>query len=584
MPEANSTKESLKLIEEQFRRAVEEAPIPMILQTEDGQALQISKSWTALTGYKLSDVSVFDNWITKAVCGNADVVRGHMHDLYKGGLQRIDIVFQVSTIQGALRYWSFSAYSPGILLDGRRFIVGLAVDITEHKKAEEEISVARDSLGHELAALSKLHEISMRLVNFQNVKSLYSELLHAAIELTQADMGNVQLVDKEGNLKIVAHCGFETAFLNLFHLVIPDSPAPCRQAKESKRRVIVEDVTKSPLLAGTQALKVLVDAGVWACQSTPLVTRSGEILGVISTHYRRPKVPSETDLRLLDLLVRQATDLIEGTETLHSLQQRTLELEKAQAKLDEDAAKLEQFATSMEVLADQRLKQLKDEERLVTIGQTAGMVGHDIRNPLQAISGDMYLIREDAKTITDEQTRKSIIETADSIEDNLNYINKIVTDLQDMIRPLQPSVESVPIKSLLCSVLDDIKVPSNIQTAILCDDSLVTLSDPSFLKRALTNLANNALQAMPQGGKLTIAAYTQQGKTIISVEDTGVGISEAAKAKMFTPLFTTKSKGQGLGLVAIKRLVEALEGTIRFESQEGKGTKFIIELPFAKKY
>jgi signal transduction histidine kinase len=88
---------------------------------------------------------------------------------------------------------------------------------------------------------------------------------------------------------------------------------------------------------------------------------------------------------------------------------------------------------------------------------------------------------------------------------------------------------------------------------------------------------------MPDGGKLTIKVLNTHGKTVISVEDSGVGIPDEAKAKLFTPLFTTKSKGQGLGLVAIKRLVEALDGSISFESQMGRGTKFIVELPFAKK-
>jgi signal transduction histidine kinase len=84
---------------------------------------------------------------------------------------------------------------------------------------------------------------------------------------------------------------------------------------------------------------------------------------------------------------------------------------------------------------------------------------------------------------------------------------------------------------------------------------------------------------MPQGGDLTIEAKKQDNKVMFSVNDTGVGITEEAKPNLFKPLFTTKSKGQGLGLAVVKRLVEALGGTIYFESQVGKGTKFTIELP-----
>ena len=94
------------------------------------------------------------------------------------------------------------------------------------------------------------------------------------------------------------------------------------------------------------------------------------------------------------------------------------------------------------------------------------------------------------------------------------------------------------------------------------------------------NLVNNAVQAMPNGGKLTINAYTKkQTILIISVKDTGVGIPENVKSKLFTPMFTTKSKGQGFGLAVVKRMTESLGGTVSFESQEGKGTTFTVRLP-----
>jgi len=100
-----------------------------------------------------------------------------------------------------------------------------------------------------------------------------------------------------------------------------------------------------------------------------------------------------------------------------------------------------------------------------------------------------------------------------------------------------------------------------------------------MLKRVLTNLIQNAVQAMPNGGKIALGATSTGGNVRITVEDTGEGIPEEAKAKLFTPLFTTKSKGQGFGLAVVKRLVEAQGGEISFESQQGKGTKFSVQLP-----
>lgn len=242
-------------------------------------------------------------------------------------------------------------------------------------------------------------------------------------------------------------------------------------------------------------------------------------------------------------------------------------------------ATLEAYSKDLERLVEERTKQLKDKERLAAIGETAGMVGHDIRNPLQAIVGDLYIAREATKGMPNSEEKQSMEETLGCIEDNIFYINKIVSDLQDYTRPLRPQLEEVNLFYLVKNAVGAACVPNNIITAVNIDANLLVKVDVSFLKRVLTNLAINAVQAMPDGGKLTIKAFPTNGKIFINVEDTGVGIPESVKAKLFTPLFTTKSKGQGLGLAVVKRLVEGLNGTISLESEEGKGTKFIIQLP-----
>ena len=105
------------------------------------------------------------------------------------------------------------------------------------------------------------------------------------------------------------------------------------------------------------------------------------------------------------------------------------------------------------------------------------------------------------------------------------------------------------------------------------------VTDSDILKRILGNLMINAVQAMPKGGKLTVQAYKEANDLIFTVEDTGVGIAEEVKSKLFTPLFTTKAKGQGFGLPVVKRMTEALGGIVSFESQEGKGSTFKVRLP-----
>jgi two-component system, sporulation sensor kinase E len=217
-------------------------------------------------------------------------------------------------------------------------------------------------------------------------------------------------------------------------------------------------------------------------------------------------------------------------------------------------------------------------KRLSAVGQTAGMVGHDIRNPLQAITSDIYLIREELKEIPPCEHLQGIHESLSSIEENIFYINKIVSDLQDYTRPIAPQHKPANVKELLQGTLTT-GMPKNIETEVQAPEDLEIFTDPAYLKRILNNLVTNAVQAMPNGGKLTLQAQKKDNHVIIRVKDTGSGIPEEVRDKIFTPLFTTKSKGQGLGLAVVKRLVNGLGGEITYESEEGRGTEFIVDLP-----
>ncbi len=253
---------------------------------------------------------------------------------------------------------------------------------------------------------------------------------------------------------------------------------------------------------------------------------------------------------------------------------------KVQVKLEENAVLVEEYASQMEELAEQRAQQLKNSERLAAIGQTAGMVGHDIRNPLQAITGDMYLIKEELNTMPESKSKREVFESIDAINENLSYINKIVSDLQDYTRPLKPIIQEANLSELIEGTISTITVPKRIElTTNIKDNSKAIKTDVAYLRRILTNLMTNAVQAMPNEGELTVKTSKKKDKIVIIVEDTGVGIPDDVKTRLFTPLFTTKSKGQGLGLAVVKRLVEALKGEITFESQPNKGTKFTVELP-----
>ena len=123
----------------------------------------------------------------------------------------------------------------------------------------------------------------------------------------------------------------------------------------------------------------------------------------------------------------------------------------------------------MEELAEQRAKQLKDSERLAAIGATAGMVGHDIRNPLQAITSDVYLAKTELASTPDSEEKKNAWKVYDEIEKNIDYINKIVQDLQDYARPLNPQSEETDLKLIIEELLTKNGLPKNIKVNVKVD-------------------------------------------------------------------------------------------------------------------
>jgi PAS domain S-box-containing protein len=225
-------------------------------------------------------------------------------------------------------------------------------------------------------------------------------------------------------------------------------------------------------------------------------------------------------------------------------------------------------------------KKLSDNERLAAIGATAGMVGHDLRNPLQTITSELYLAEMELEKVPEGPMKNTMKESVAGISEQIGYMDKVVSDLQTFVKPVEAHKQIVNIKELTFSTLAQLSIPSNIQTSVDVADGLRIEIDPQLLKRVLINLITNSTQAMPCGGQLKIQSHiNRKGHAQISVEDTGVGIPEEIKPKIFTPLFTTKSKGQGFGLAVCKRVIEAQGGTIGFESKVGKGSKFTIDVP-----
>jgi PAS domain S-box-containing protein len=234
---------------------------------------------------------------------------------------------------------------------------------------------------------------------------------------------------------------------------------------------------------------------------------------------------------------------------------------------------------AVDITERERLEaQLVESQRLAAIGETAMMVGHDLRNPLQAMTGTLYVAKGLAAS-DNVADRKEAVGLLGTLEDEIQYMDKIVSDLQDYARPVGAELVETSLPDLVREAASNAKIPSNVEVAVNVQSGLSNVKlDPALFRRVLTNLILNAVQAMPKGGKLTIAGSRGDGSLTVAVQDTGVGIAPENLGRVFTPFFTTKAKGQGLGLAVCKRLTEAQGGTINVTSRVGEGSTFTIKI------
>jgi len=251
-------------------------------------------------------------------------------------------------------------------------------------------------------------------------------------------------------------------------------------------------------------------------------------------------------------------------------------------RLKQGEAKLRARSEHLEDLVEERSRMLSNTTRLAAIGETAGMVGHDLRNPLQTIINTIHLAKEAMKANSASTPEKDprVGSALETIREQADFMNKIVSDLQDYAKQAKPTFVEYDMQRLIDDSLSSIPVPKAVDVSSSVETGFPKLRvDPGLLRRAFTNIITNALQAMPDGGKLKIRAWTSQNIAAVSFQDTGIGIPEDVKAKMFSPLFTTREKGVGLGLAVTKRLIESHKGEIKVFSKVGEGTTLTVELP-----
>jgi signal transduction histidine kinase len=234
------------------------------------------------------------------------------------------------------------------------------------------------------------------------------------------------------------------------------------------------------------------------------------------------------------------------------------------------------YSEEMCVLVNSVKETLK--RKLEGMNEVSRMVGHDLRNPLTGIKGAVYLLKKNHVSKTDEKGN-NLLKT---IEDCVEYSDKIVKDLLEYSGEINlDKIETNP-KQLVDSSLLTMAIPSNTQLLNEVTSEFSMWVDTGKMERVFNNLIKNAIDAMPQGGKLIITNKKAKDQIEIDFSDSGIGMSKAVLDKLWTPFFTTKAKGMGVGLSICRRIIEAHGGRIEVRSVEGKGTTFSVFLPSGK--
>jgi signal transduction histidine kinase/CheY-like chemotaxis protein len=384
--------------------------------------------------------------------------------------------------------------------------------------------------------------------------AVLDQIVEAAGAISDADFGTIQIVDPVSNdLPIVAHLGFEEWWLRYWERV-SEAQGLCGTVRECRERIVVEDVESSPFFMGTPGLEIQRRAGVRACQTTPLIGRSGKILGMLSTYYRKPGRPDDRALRLLDLLARQASDIIEGVQAEEALR-------LANAQLMEGDRRKNEFIAAL---------------------------SHELRNPLAPISNSLFVL--DRVPADSEQAGRA----KRIIARQVRQLSTLVNDLLDTTRITRNKIKlnqerldlNEAVRLALVDHLPSFELAQVQVDFVPASEPVSVFADPTRIAQIVGNLLSNSAKFTGKGGHTWVAIRREGAQAVLRVTDDGVGMDGETLQHLFEPFMQAAQSldrsqgGLGLGLALVKGLAELHGGSVSAHSDgPGLGTEFIVHFP-----
>ena len=528
--------------------------------------LKTLDGWTRFEGY--------ERRVSEAFAGRRLIAMCSYHLGQTNGAHVIDVVrshqFAVARRNGQWEVIESAALSlakrelqkTNVELESRVTVrtseLALALTALEAQKRElEQALQARDSTERQLQAELEdarlLQRISAAIAQEEAVDGLFETLLDAAAAVMKSDFASMQQwIAARDELELIGHRGFTDAAAKRWAIVGADGATTCGMALKARQRVIVEDARSCDFIVGSVDAAVFEQTGIRAVQTTPLLSRAGHLVGMISTHWREPHRPGERELRLLDVIARQAADLIERSGTIASLRVQ------AQQLLEADHRKNEFLAT----------------------------LAHELRNPLAPIRNGLAVLRTGRAELAGR--------VLPMMERQLGYMVRLIDDLLDVSRVS---------RGLITLQREAVKLQTIVELAVETSRPLLDASSHEFsvtlpghpvwidgdatrLAQVISNVLNNAAKYTPEGGTIKLAAQRFAGSVEIQVTDTGIGIPDDMLDRVFdqfaqvSEALDRSQGGLGLGLSLAKRLVDMHGGAIHAESAgPQQGSSFHIRLP-----
>jgi signal transduction histidine kinase len=267
-------------------------------------------------------------------------------------------------------------------------------------------------------------------------------------------------------------------------------------------------------------------------------------------------------------------------------------LDVTRAALGDDPAALQRTATALHQILDLELAIMletyredllvknRNAERLATIGQFAASIGHELRNPLGVIESSLFLLRQHLGP--EAAAAPQVAKHLDRIGGEVRRANKTIHDLLDLARDRPPKRQATDLRGLIEGAASDAMLPPRVAVSITAMPADLAVDvDPDQVRQVLINLFTNSAQAMPQGGRIEVAAESVATAARVRVSDEGPGVAAEVRHRIFEALFTTKAKGSGLGLALCRRIMEAHGGSIDLEPS-GAGATFVLVMPAAQ--